>query len=63
MKDVLTAISSVGFPIVACMAVAYYCYILQKWNTQEVANLTNAINNNTIVVQKLKEMIEVKKEG
>lgn len=63
MKDVLTAISTVGFPIVACIALAYYCYILEKWHTQQVANLTNAINNNTIVVQKLKEMIEVKKEG
>lgn len=47
MEQYLTAISTVGFPIVACIAM-YYNNVKQ----------TEAINNNTIAITKLAEKLE-----
>ena len=60
----LTAVSSVGFPIVACGCMAYffaktnqnYREDLKEQNQlhkEETKNLVDAINNNTMVIQRL----------
>ncbi len=50
---VLTAISSVGFPIVACCAMFYLCY-----KTMNILNNNNqALENNTEAIKELKEKI------
>lgn len=62
--NVLTAITTVGFPIVMCCGMAWYVkYItdknreeIDKLNEQhdsELSEITTAINNNTIALTKL----------
>jgi hypothetical protein len=64
VQDILTAIASVGFPIVACCGMAYFfarvnknyredIKEIQTQHKEEVGTMTEAINNNTLVIQKL----------
>lgn len=64
IQMLLTAIGSVGFPIVACCGMAYffaktnqnYREDLKEQNQlhkEETKNLVDAINNNTMVIQRL----------
>lgn len=68
IQDILTAIASVGFPIVACCGLAYFMIKeiranrdeireIQKDHKEEVKGMTEAINNNTLVMQKLIDKI------
>lgn len=65
----LTAISSVGFPIVACGAMAYFFAKTNqnyredlkeqdRLHKEETKNLVDAINNNTLVVQRLCDKLD-----
>lgn len=57
--DVLmTAISTVGFPIVCCIAMFLIMWNNQKSHTEEVKQITETINNNTIALTKLVQQIE-----
>ena len=64
INDIMTLITSVGFPIVMCGAMGWYLkYISDKHssevlqlNTQhneEMKQVTEALNNNTLAIQKL----------
>ena len=64
INDVLTAVTTVGFPIVCCGAMMYYVKYttdkhreeIETLNTQhkdEMKEVTSAINNNTLALQKL----------
>lgn len=53
--DVVSAISTMGFPIVMCLVLSYYI-------KEEVGNLRETINNNTIVITKLLERIDIGNE-
>lgn len=59
MQEVLTAIATVGFPIVACIALFYYIYKQGERHKEEINALTQALNNNTVVLAKLSEKIDV----
>lgn len=49
----LNAISTVGFPIVMCGILLWYTYKSQKNHKEEVTHLTEAIQNNTVVMEKI----------
>lgn len=64
INDILTAVTTVGFPIVCCGAMMYYVKYttdkhreeIESLNTQhkdEMKEVTNAVNNNTLALQKL----------
>lgn len=64
INDILTAVTTVGFPIVCCGAMMYYVKYttdkhreeIETLNTQhkdEMKEMTNAVNNNTLALQKL----------
>lgn len=64
INDVLTAVTTVGFPIVCCGYMMYYVKYttdkhreeIETLNTQhkdEMKEVTNAVNNNTLALQKL----------
>lgn len=68
---ILSAISTVGFPIICCIAMAIYVKYSTDKNREEIADLnkqhkeemsevTKAINNNTLVMQKLVDTITLK---
>jgi hypothetical protein len=56
MNDVLTAISTVGFPTVMCGALCYYIYKVQT-------PLIEAINKNSEAITKMASALEVKENG
>ena len=59
---VITAISTVGFPIVMCGALFWKMDKQDKEHKEEMNKSTEAINNNTVVLQKLMQMLSYKIE-
>lgn len=70
---VVSAISTIGFPIVCCLVLGWYVkYItdknreeINKLNEQhktEMTDVTQAINNNTLVMQRLIDSISKSEE-
>ncbi len=73
LQEILTAIATVGFPIVACCAMAYFfakvnenyrndLKELSKEHKEEMTGMTEAINNNTLVIQKLIDKMDDRKD-
>lgn len=71
VTEIMNAIATVGFPIVCCLAMAWYVKYTTDKNREEIHNLnevhktetlevTNAINNNTLALQKLCDLINMK---
>lgn len=69
IQAILTAISSIGFPIVACIGMAWYVKYqtdrnseelkaIRKEHNDEIAKVTEALNNNTLAIQKLSDRLE-----
>lgn len=69
MNDLVTIISSLGFPIVACVGCGYFIKYqmdvflkqiqsIQEEHKNEVKEMTKAINNNTSVIQSLVEKLD-----
>lgn len=66
---IISLITTVGFPIVMCGAMGYYVKYITDRNRddmisernnhqEEVKAMTEAINNNTLAIQKLTDYIE-----
>ena len=69
MNDIVQIISAVGFPIVAAVGCAYFVKwqyeqnqkqleAMRQEHKEEVANMTKAIENNTLVVTRLIEKFD-----
>ena len=67
--NVMSAITTVGFPIVCCLGMAWYVKYTTDKNREEVTKLndqhqeeisqvTTALNNNTLALQKLCERMD-----
>lgn len=68
-NTLVTLVGSLGFPIVACIAMGWFfakvnenyrndIKELQSTHREEVKAMTDAINNNTLVIQKLIDEME-----
>lgn len=57
-QSALTAISTVGFPIVACIVLAIILYKQNEAHKMEMNEVKEAINNNTLALTKLTDKIE-----
>lgn len=53
MQTATTLISTVGFPIVVCLICFWYINKQQEQHKEETDKLAEALNNNTLVMQKL----------
>lgn len=73
--DIATLLGSYAFPVVACLGMAWYVKYITDNNSKETAELNeqhtkvmlaykdelkDAINNNTLVMQRLCDTMEVK---
>ena len=69
LNAITQLITTFGFPIVACLCMGYYVkYItdrnreeihsLNEQHRQEMAEITQAVNNNTLALTSLKDYIE-----
>ena len=72
MNDIVTMITTVGFPIVACLFMGWYVKYqtdnyrsevkdMQKEHKDEIQKVKEALNNNTLALQRLCDRME--KEG
>lgn len=52
-QEIITAISTVGFPIVMCGGLFWYMINQRKDHKEEMQKMTDAINNNTLLLQQL----------
>lgn len=70
-SDVVSIITTVGFPIVACGGMAWYVKYITDRNREdlkeeramhesEMSKVTEALNNNTLAIQMLTDYIEKK---
>ena len=55
-------ISTVGFPIAMCIALIWCIKEMSDRHKQETEKFTEALNNNTLVLQKLCDTIGVERE-
>ena len=73
VQSILTAITTVGFPIVCCCAMMWYVKYQTDKNREDIAKLneqhnkemsevTQAINNNTLALQKLCDKLDYDRE-
>lgn len=61
-QDIMTAITTVGFPIVACIGMGVYIkYITDKYDTAR-SEMTQALNNNTVALTVLAENLKKESE-
>lgn len=69
INAVVNAVATVGFPIVCCGALMYYQKYtrdkdseqfkqLSQSHTEEMTTMANALNNNTLMLQKLCDKLE-----
>lgn len=69
IASVLSAISTVGFPIACCIAMGWYVKDQTEKNREEIAKInaqhkeemgevTQAINNNTLALQRLCDKLD-----
>ena len=59
IQAVLTAISTVGFPIVACGGLFWMLNKNGEQHKQEIDKMTEALNNNTNAITKLTERMSI----
>lgn len=59
-EQIVTLVQTVGFPIVMCGALFWYMITQRTAHKAEVEKMTDALNNNTVVLQKLVNIIEGK---
>lgn len=62
LQEVITAIGSLGFPIVACCIMFYLNLRMQEKHGEEMSKVTEAISNNTIALTQLTAKIGGKKD-
>lgn len=57
-NEILTAVSTVGFPAAMCLIMAWYIKEREEEHGKEMSELKTAINNNTIAVTTLAEKLD-----
>lgn len=64
MLDSLSAIvSSLGFPIGMCFILCMYIKMLNDSHKEETKQFADALNNNTLVLQKLCDKLDVERRS
>ena len=58
MNEILQAVTTVGFPIVAYGGMFWYMLKKDETHKEETSQLRTSIENNTIVMQKLVDNME-----
>lgn len=61
MQDIVNAISTVGFPIAMCLILLYEIKGMSESHKEETNALKDALNNNTIVLEKILTRLNIEK--
>ena len=62
MQDIVTIISTVGFPIAMCLALMWYIKDLSLKHDMETDKFVESLNKNTVVLQKLCDKLDMERE-
>ena len=62
MSEITQIISAVGFPIVMCLALMWYVKEISISHKEETGRFVEALNKNTIVLQKLCDKLDTEME-
>lgn len=57
VNDIATLVSSLGFPIVMCGAMAWYVKYMSDQHKKDLEALSKVISDNTVVIEGLKQLI------
>lgn len=63
MQDIVNVISTVGFPIAMCLILLYEIREMSKSHQEETNALKDALNNNTIVLEKILTKLDLDEKG
>lgn len=58
INDLATLISTLGFPVAMCLIMCYYINKINDAHKEETGKFAEALNNNTIVLQKLCDKLD-----
>ena len=62
MADIVTIITNVGFPIAICIMLMWYIRELTSKHQSETKEFTEALNKNTIVLQRLCDKLNIERD-
>ena len=65
VNAIMQLISNIGFPVAVCLICFWYINKQSEEHKAEIDELTNALNNNTLVMQRLADSLkqEVSTDG
>lgn len=63
VQEITTLITTVGFPIVCCGAMFWNMIQTNRQHKEEMDKMSDAINNNTIALQKLVDSLGVERDA
>ena len=58
VSNIIQIITNLGFPIAVCLICFWYINKKDEKHGEEVGEMANALNNNTLVMQKLVDRLE-----
>lgn len=58
MNDIVSIISTVGFPIALTLILLWYIYDSNSKHKEEIDKMSEALNNNTLALTKLLDRME-----
>lgn len=59
----LQFITTVGFPIAMCLLLFWYIREQSDSHKEEIGKLSEAVNNNTLIIQRLTDILDRKEWG
>ena len=62
MDTIVTLVTNLGFPIAVCIMMMLYIRELTNRHQEETKAFTDALNENTIVLQKLCDKLDMERE-
>ena len=62
LKAVMQVISTIGFPIATCLILLWFIKDILEKHKEETDKFTESLNNNTLVLQRVCDMLSVKKD-
>lgn len=61
LNDMATIVSTLGFPIAMCLILCYYVNKINESHKAESKDFADALNANTVVLQKLCDKLDVER--
>lgn len=58
MNEIVTAVSTVGFPVVMSLVLMKFIENLNEAHREDLKEMTKAVNNNTVILQRLFDKLD-----